>query len=101
MGQQLESFCSNLEVTNAAIGGTTADEWAGTNSNILAECGPTKDWDIVYIAVGQNDLAYTGCSMSSSVLRSKIESAVENIVSNVAPGASKYVLTGECMPTEE
>ncbi len=103
MGKTLESFCSDVTVENAGIGGTTADQWTKATAQIISECTATTDvastsWDAVYISVGGNDLLLSDCTIRSDELVEKIESAVKNIVLNVAPGASTYLLTGYCVP---
>ena len=100
MGQILESFCMNSKVTNAGIGGTTAEQWASYTSEEISECGSDSDWNTVYIAVGGNDLLESGCTTTSTELADRMERAVKNIVTNLAPGASKYVMTGYCMPSQ-
>ena len=100
MGQALESFCANSKVYNAGIGGTTAQQWSSYSKDDLpSECG-MGSWDVVYISVGGNDMLNSGCSMTSSELKDRIENAITNVVNNLAPGASKYVLTGYCMPSQ-
>merc|ERR1740139_308053 len=96
IGQSLESLCLGSTVHNIGMGGTTAEQWADYTSDIVSGCGDA--WDVVYISVGGNDLLGSGCTMSASDLADKIELAVKNIVTNIAPGASNYLLTGYCMP---
>ncbi len=97
MGKTLEYFCAGAEVENAGIGGTTADQWALYTSDVISDCGE-PNWDVVYISIGGNDLLESGCTMEKSVLQSKIQNGITNIVNNIATGASKYVVTGYCMP---
>lgn len=97
MGQTLESLCVGSIVQNAAIGGTTADDWAEYDSGILEGC-EGGSWDVVYISVGGNDVLQSDCTISVAELGEKVTSAVLNIVNNIAPNASKYLLTGYCMP---
>lgn len=94
----LEGVCAESNVCNAAISGTTAAQWAKYNDKQVKECG--GDWDVVYISVGGNDSLASGCSMGSVDLAAIIQAAVTNIRFNVAPGASKYLLTGYCVPAE-
>ncbi len=96
MGQSLESFCADAKVYNAGIGGTTATQWASYSKDDISGCG--MDWDVVYISVGGNDLLESGCTIESSELKNRIEKAVSNVVQNLAPQASTYVLTGYCTP---
>jgi len=97
MGQSLESFCGGSTVFNAGLGGTTAEQWAEYEAEVLPQaCG--SDWEVVYISVGGNDVLESECSISVGELRDRIERAIENIAFNIAPSASKYVLTGYCMP---
>jgi len=97
MGQTLESLCVGSVVQNAAIGGTTAVDWANYEPGVLEGCQGGK-WDVVYISVGGNDVLNSGCAISPAELGTKITSAVSNIVNNIAPNASKYLLTGYCIP---
>jgi len=98
MGKTLQSICLGTEVQNAAIGGTTADDWASYTSDVLKGCkGGT--WDVVYIAVGGNDFLKSRCALSVQLYEDKVFAAVTNIIDNVAPKASKYLLTGYCMPS--
>jgi len=97
MGHTLESFCQSAKVSNAGIGGTTAENWASFTANDIEQC-QNNDWDSVYISVGGNDFLGSGCTMSTSELKSRMEGAIQNIVDNIAPGASTYLLTGYCMP---
>jgi len=97
MGKTLESICIGTEAQNAAISGTTADDWAGYSSDVLENC-EDGTWDVVYIAVGGNDLLQSGCSLSADELANKILLAVTNIIENIVPQASKYLITGYCMP---
>mmetsp|Transcript_36590 Transcript_36590/g.44168 ORF Transcript_36590/g.44168 Transcript_36590/m.44168 type:complete len:361 (+) Transcript_36590:70-1152(+) len=97
MGQTLESLCVGSEIQNAAIGGTTAVDWAEYDSSILDGC-EGGNWDVVYISVGGNDVLNSGCSISGTELGEKVTSAVMNIMNNIAPNASKYLLTGYCIP---
>ncbi len=97
MGGLLESFCADSNVENAGIGGTTAEQWSEMTADDISGCGTTA-WDVVYISVGGNDLLESGCTLSATELTTRMENAVTNIVNNVAPGASKYVMTGYCMP---
>jgi len=96
MGTTLDSLCLGSEIQNAAIGGTSADDWSEYSSEVLEGC-EGGDWDVVYIAVGGNDVLNSGCSISADKLMSKMVSAVENIMENIAP-APKYLLTGYAMP---
>lgn len=98
MGQTLESICAGTEVFNAGIGGTTAQEWASYSSNVVNSCGGGP-WNVVYISVGGNDFLQSGCTISMSELIKNVENSVVNIVTNIAPGAEKYLMTGYCMPT--
>jgi len=97
MGKTLESICIGTEVQNAAISGTTAQDWAEYKSDVLENC-EDRTWDLVYIAVGGNDLLQSGCTLTADELANKILLAVTNIIENIAPQASKYLLTGYCMP---
>lgn len=97
MGTTLDSLCLGSEIQNAAIGGTTADDWSEYSSDVLEGCEGGK-WDVVHISVGGNDVLQSGCSIGASKLASKIVLAVKNIMENIAPNASKYLLTGYCMP---
>ncbi len=97
MGETLESFCGNSKVYNAGVGGTTAIQWASYSKDDIAACG--SDWDVVYISVGGNDFLESGCTMEANELKNRIDGAVSNIVQNIAPGATKYVLTGYCTPS--
>lgn len=99
METKLETVCSGSKVCNAAISGTTAAQWAtGTfNDKTVKKC--SGEPDVVYISVGGNDSLGSDCSMTSSELASSIKEAVKNIM-NIAPGASKYLLTGYCVPRE-
>jgi lysophospholipase L1-like esterase len=97
MGQILESFCVDTKVYNAGIGGTTAEQWASYTQDDIVGCG--SNWDVVYISVGGNDLLESGCTLNSIELKSRMENAVTNIVKNLAPGASRYIMTGYCMPS--
>jgi len=92
----LEGVCIGSNVCNAAISGTTAAEWAKYDSKKVKEC--SAKWDVVYISVGGNDSLNSGCSISSTKLAKNIQAAVTNIMTNIAPGASKYLLTGYCVP---
>jgi len=98
MGKTLESICIGSEVQNAAIGGTTAVDWTEYTSDVLKGCAG-GEWDVVYIAVGGNDLLQSGCALTADELSKKILSAVTNIITNIVPKASKYLLTGYCMPS--
>jgi len=98
MGKTLESICMGSEVHNAAIGGTTAEDWTEYTSDVLEGCAGGT-WDLVYIAVGGNDLLQSGCALTADELSKKIVSAVTNIITNIAPKATKYLLTGYCMPS--
>ena len=53
---------------------------------------------MVNISVGGNDLLNSGRTISSAKLDTEITPAVSNIVNNIAPNASKYLLTGYCVP---
>lgn len=100
MGQTIKSFCSDVNVYNAGIGGTTATQWASFTSDELETCKDEQDmtYSSVLISVGGNDLLESGCSLSTTELRQVMEDAVLNVVTNVAPGATNYVMTGYCMP---
>lgn len=99
MGQTLETFCADSHVTNAGIGGTTAEEWASyALEDIPVECGASDLWDVVYISLGGNDMLESGCSLTANELLPIMERAIENIVTQLVPGASRYILTGYCMP---
>lgn len=95
-GQFLERLCIGTEVTNAALGGTTALDWASYEADKLTLCEETS-WDTVFISVGGNDYNGSGCSMSKDELSSRVEDAVENIMFNIVPGASKYFMLSGCM----
>jgi len=93
-------LCGGSKVYNAGIGGTTAVEWSSlTRDDLPSACGASP-WDVVYISVGGNDVLNSDCSISTNQLKNVIESAIQNVVNNLAPDASKYVLTGYCMPAE-
>ena len=100
MGQTLETFCAGTHVVNGGMSGTTAEEWSSYSSDDIEEaCGASSNqWDVVYISVGGNDVLGSDCSMSTNELIPIMESAIGNIVTSIAPGASTYVLTGYCMP---
>ena len=100
MGESiLEEICGDSIVVNAGIGGTTAQQWAeyDMDDNPLDFYG-SREWDVVYISVGGNDLLESGCLLEPDELKSQMEAAIENIVGEIAPGASSYVVTGYCMP---
>jgi len=93
----LETFCSGSTVKNAALGGTTAAQWATYNEDVVAGCGGSYDY--VWISLGGNDLLGSpGCGMSASELQSLVSSAITNIKTNIAPGATKYLTTCYCQP---
>ena len=95
MGESLlEEICGDSTVVNAGIGGTTAQQWAEYDVDDYR----SQEWDAVYISVGGNDFLGSGCFLGTDVLKSRIEAAIENIVWEIAPGASSYVVTGYCMP---
>lgn len=100
MGQTMKSFCSDVNVYNAGIGGTTATQWASYTSTDIETCKEEQEmtYSSVLISVGGNDLLESGCSLSTTELRQVMEDAVVNVVTNVAPGATNYVMTGYCMP---
>jgi len=92
----LEELCIGSNVCNAAIGGTTAEQWANYGSDIVQECNDEFDyWDVVYISVGGNDGLLSGCTITADELGSRLQVAVTNIM-DVAPGALKYLLLGYC-----
>ena len=93
----LETICIGSNVCNAAISGTTAVQWSEYSLKQVKQCN--GDWDVVYISVGGNDLLNSDCSINSTDLAANIQAAVTNIMTNVAPGASKYLLTGYCVPS--
>lgn len=43
MGQTIKSFCSDVNVFNAGIGGTTATQWASFTSDELETCKDEQD----------------------------------------------------------
>jgi len=94
-GKALESFCAGVQVYNAAIAGTTAQQWAdGLLDGVDAsQCGGTPDY--VWLSVGGNDALNTGCSASKSTLVSAIKAAI-NAVKTKYPSAT-IVMTGYCM----
>jgi lysophospholipase L1-like esterase len=99
MGNTLESFCEGAEAVNAGIAGSTAQQWTQYTAKDIKKCNSEDGlWDIVYIAVGGNDLLQSGCLMSTDTLKGHMEDAITNIVYELAPGARKYVVTGYCMP---
>eukprot|EP00978_Attheya_sp_CCMP212_P006949 scaffold16220_cov51-Attheya_sp.AAC.12 len=99
MGNTLESFCEGAEAVNAGIAGSTAQQWTQYTAKDIKKCNSEDGlWDIVYIAVGGNDLLQSGCRMSTDTLKGHMEDAITNIVYELAPGARKYVVTGYCMP---
>jgi lysophospholipase L1-like esterase len=107
MGKTLESFCTDVNVYNAGIAGTTAKQWASYTADDIVSCTDedqmlTEDvisWKSVYISIGGNDLLESKCSIGASELKERMQKAVTNIVNNVAPGATTYVITGYCMPS--
>eukprot|EP00979_Chaetoceros_neogracilis_P017224 scaffold10191_cov283-Chaetoceros_neogracile.AAC.4 len=80
MGKTLESFCTDVNVYNAGIAGTTAKQWASYTADDIVSCTDedqmlTEDvtsWKSVYISIGGNDLLER---------------------------ATTYVITGYCMPS--
>lgn len=101
MGNTLESLCKRSAVQNAAISGSTADEWANFTPDDLGEGCQERNWDVVYIAIGGNDLLKGHCELSAKDLAEKVLSAVTNIVEVVTPNADRYLLHGYCMPSSK
>ena len=93
----IETWCSGAQVSNAAIGGTTAADWATFTSDQIDGCG--SNFDYVWISVGGNDLLGSdGCAATASDIQSVVSSAIQNIKTNIAPGAKKYLTTCYCQP---
>ena len=89
-------FFTNSTVQNAAIGGTTADQWATAGTDALNGCSTTIDYDVVYMSYGGNDLLNSGCSISGADLATKMANAIEHTRNTLYPSATSYVLAGYC-----
>lgn len=97
-GKSLESFCRGTQVRNAAVGGTTAAQWA-TQSWLLDRIGSEQcggEPDFIWLTVGGNDFLQTDCRASSDEIAAQITASIQ-AVKQRAPNAP-IVMTGYCMP---
>jgi len=100
MGKTLENICPGAAIQNAAIGGTTALQWANDfNAEALDSCSNPSTYNHVYMSFGGNDLLES-CSISASALEGRIKNAITNVKDTIAPGATSYVLAGYCQVRE-
>lgn len=100
IGTRLEDICEGAELTNAGVGGSTAEEWAKLPREMVSTCDEDQ-WDYVYISVGANDIDKSEtCNMSQQrtleVLNHTVN-AIHNIMNVIAPGAKTYFMTGYCL----
>jgi hypothetical protein len=96
MGRTLETFCPGSQVYNVGKSGSTAEGWTKISSDVVKDCKDTE-WDQVYMSIGGNDVLDSGCSITAEELYETLDAAVTNIATNIAPGASTYLLTGYCI----
>ncbi|GMH84932.1 hypothetical protein TrVE_jg5963 [Triparma verrucosa] len=94
----LETYCAGAEVKNAGLAGTKADDWANDiNADAVKGCG--SSFDYVWMSFGGNDMLESdGCSMTAETMQSKVTAAINNVKTNIAPGATKYLMTCYCQP---
>jgi len=95
-GKSLESYCTGARVQNAAIGGTTALDWANFDSSYVEGCDANQV-DMVWMSIGGNDMLGSGCSATVETLKTAITSGINNIKTLVS-GSPEFILTGYCMP---
>lgn len=97
-GSSLETFCGGATVYNAAIGGTTAAQWATYDVTKIGSCGTT--FDKVWISIGGNDFLTPACGSNMTpdvaTLKATIVGGINNIKGFV-PGSPDYLVTGYCV----